>query len=307
MTFVSREKPSLIKHRFMQPDNLTLYAFLFLPLVLILVFFLYPLVAVFFYSFNDLNSLVDPFKFHGLENFRWALSNPYFGQAIRNTLLFTVLSLLGQTTLGILSALILNQDELPARTFFRGVLLFAWVMPELIVAAIFLMIFGNNISVVNYWLEQLGLSRVGWLNDPDIALYTLIIVNIWKGLPFNIIIYLTALQGISKDYYEAAKLDGANVWQQFQALTFPFLLPTILSTLILSTIWTSNVFFLPFVMTGGGPLNATMLWSLSIYNTIFKNLQLSRGAAMSVIVYLILLAIGIFYYIFLRRNQQELK
>ncbi|MBK7181084.1 MAG: sugar ABC transporter permease [Chloroflexi bacterium] len=75
----------------------------------------------------------------------------------------------------------------------------------------------------------------------------------------------------------------------------------------MSTIWTSNVFFLPFVMTGGGPLNATMLWSLSIYNTIFKNLQLSRGAAMSVIVYLILLAIGIFYYIFLRRNQQELK
>lgn len=286
-------------------DNLALYGFLFVPVALIFVFFLYPLVTIFIYSFNDMNSLVDPFKFFGWENFRWAFSNPYFGLAIRNTIVFTMLSIAGQTTLGILSAIILNQGELPLRTFFRGVLLFAWVMPELLVATTFLMIFGNNISVVNYWLEQLGLDRIGWLNNPAIALNTLILVNIWKGLPYNIIVYLTALQGINQEYYEAAKLDGANAWEQFWALTFPFLLPTLLSTLILSTIWTSNVFFLPFVMTSGGPLNSTMLWSIAIYRTIFENLQLSRGAAMSVVVYLILLAIGIVYYRFLRQVQRD--
>lgn len=291
--------------RFAKSDNLFLYGFLLLPIALIFVFFLYPLITIFIYSFNDLNSLIDPYKFHGLKNFQWAFSNPYFGLAIRNTIIFTALSTVGQTVLGVLSALILNQGELPLRTFFRGVLLFAWVMPELLVATTFLMIFGNNISVVNYWFEQLGLERIGWLNEPSIALYTLILINIWKGLPYNIIVYLTALQGINQDYYEAAKLDGANAWQQFWALTYPFLLPTLLSTLILSTIWTSNVFFLPFVMTAGGPLNSTMLWSIAIYRTIFENLQLSRGAAMSVVVYLILLSVGIVYYRVLRQVQRD--
>ncbi len=291
--------------RTLQPDNLLLYGFLLLPVVLILIFFLYPLLAVFVYSFGDMNSLIDSFEFNGLENFHWAVSNPFFRLAVRNTVVFTALSLVGQTTLGVLSAVILNQDRLPGRTAFRSVLLFAWIMPELIVATIFLMIFGNNISVINYWFEQLGLARIGWLNNPDIALFTLALVNIWKGLPFNIIIYLTALQAINTEYYEAATLDGANAWQQFWALTYPFLLPTLLSTLILSTIWTSNVFFLPFVMTGGGPLGSTTLWSLAIYRTIFENMQLSRGSAMSVIVYLILLVVGMVYYRYLRRVQRE--
>jgi multiple sugar transport system permease protein len=232
-------------------------------------------------------------------------SNPFFELAVRNTVIFTGLSLFGQTAFGILSAVVLNQEHLPARSFFRGVCLFSWIIPELIVAATFLMIFGNNVSVVNHWLEQLGLVRIGWLNDPQIALYTLVLVNTWKGLPYNIIVYLTALQGINQEYYEAARLDGANAWQQFWALTFPFLMPTILSTLILGTIWTSNVFFLPLLMTNGGPLNSTMIWSLAIFRTIFENLQLSRGSAMSVIVYLILLSIGFVYYRFLRGVHQE--
>ena len=187
----------------------------------------------------------------------------------------------------------------------RAVLLFAWIMPELIVASIFLMIFGNNISIVNHWLELLGLPRVGWLNDPNIALFTLILVNIWKGIPLNIIIYLTALQGVNTEYYEAATLDGASAWQQFWALTFPFLLPTIVTTLILGTIWTANVFFLPFIMTGGGPLDSTLMWSLAIYRTIFQNLQLSRGAAMSVVVYLVLLVIGLAYYRLLNKTTTD--
>ena len=143
--------------RALQQNNLLLYGFLLLPVALILIFFLYPLLAIFVYSVGDMNSLVDSFEFKGLENFRWALSNPYFRQAVRNTVVFTALSLAGTTTLGVLSAVILNQEKLPGRTAFRSVLLFAWIIPELIVATIFLMIFGNNISVINYWFEQLGL------------------------------------------------------------------------------------------------------------------------------------------------------
>ena len=286
-------------------DNLTLFGFLFIPLALIIVFFVHPLLAIFFYSINDMRSLTDPTGSYGLANFEWVLNNKFFQLATRNTVIFVVASLLGQTVIGIFSALILNKDNLPGRTFFRAVLLFAWIMPELIVASIFLMIFGNNISIVNHWLELLGLPRVGWLNDPNIALFTLILVNIWKGIPLNIIIYLTALQGVNTEYYEAATLDGASAWQQFWALTFPFLLPTIVTTLILGTIWTANVFFLPFIMTGGGPLDSTLLWSLAIYRTIFQNLQLSRGAAMSVVVYLVLLVIGLVYYRLLNKTTTD--
>jgi len=286
-------------------DTIFYLLFLLPAAVLILIFTVYPLLAVFYFSVTSLRYVIDVPQWVGLDNFRWAFGNPLFWKTISNTALFTAASLAGQTILGLFFAVLLNQESLRGKGFYRGVLMFAWIMPELIVAAVMGVIFGSNVGIVNHWLVTAGLPAVPWLNDPTYALLTLVLINIWRGLPFNILIYLTALQSVSREWYEAAELDGASSLQAFRAITLPHLAPTIASVLILGTIWTSNVFFLPFVLTGGGPMNSTMLWSVAIYDTIFKNQQLARGAAMSVVVYLILLVASLFYYRLLRKVSRE--
>lgn len=298
--------PSSVMEKMRSPgDRLVFLLFLLPSALLIGTFTVFPILYVFFLSINDMRFVIDDPKFYGLENFRWLASNPFFAQTTLHTAIFTILSLAGQTTLGIFFAVMLNKEHLPGRELFRSIILFAWVIPEVVVAVIFSVIFGSNIGIINHILQSFGFPDVAWLNSPSISLYTLIIVNIWKGLPFNILVYLTAMQSVSKDWYEAAELDGANGWQKFMAITLPAIQPTLGTTLLLGTIWTSGVFFIPFIMTDGGPLNSTTLWSLAIYNTFYKNSQLSRAAAMSVFIYLVLFSLGWIYFKVLRRPNEN--
>lgn len=282
------------------------YAFFLAPAILImLVLSVYPIISIFQISFTDMRFVVDEPNFVDFKNFEWALNNRLFIDSIENTVRFTIFSLLGHTIIGLFFAMLLNQATLTGLSVYRTVVLFAWIMPELVMAAIMAVIFGSNVGVINHWLELLGLNRVAWLNDPAVALNTLIIISIWRGLPFNILMYLTALQVIADELYEAGAVDGANVWQSFRHITLPMIMPTMISVLILGTINVANAFFLPFVVTGGGPLNATTLWSISIYDTVFENQRIARGAAMSVIVFAILFAVSMVYYFLLRRATER--
>lgn len=282
------------------------YAFFLAPAILImLVFSVYPIISIFQISFTDMRFVVDEPNFVHFTNFEWALNNRLFIDSVENTVRFTVFSLVGHTIIGLFFAMLLNQPTLTGLSVYRTVVLFAWIMPELVMAAIMAVIFGSNVGVINHWLELLGLNRVAWLNDPAVALNTLIIISIWRGLPFNILMYLTALQVIDDELYEAGSVDGANVWQSFRHITLPMIMPTMISVLILGTINVANAFFTPFVVTGGGPLNATTLWSISIYDTVFENQRIARGAAMSVIVFGILFTVSMVYYFLLRRATER--
>jgi multiple sugar transport system permease protein len=287
-------------------DNLTYLFFLLPGALLVITFAIYPILMVFYLSVNNIDNAIDPPKWYGLQNFAWVIRNPYFIQSLGNTLIFTVLSVAGATIIGIFLATLLNQDRLRGRDFFRSIYLYAWLIPEVISAIVFRFIFASNYGLLNNILASIGLPQPAWLNDPHLALYTLVLVNVWRGIPFNILIYLTALQTVNKEWLESAELDGANSWQKFRYISLATLRPTLVTTSLLGIIWASNTFFLPFVMTDGGPLNSTRLWSLLIYQNFFNTpTHVSRASAISVFVYLILFVFGLVYFSLTRKINEE--
>jgi ABC-type sugar transport system permease subunit len=287
-------------------DNLTYLIFLLPGALLIITFAIYPILMVFFLSVNDIDNAIDPPKWYGLQNFIWAIKNPYFIQSLSSTLIFTVLSVSGSTGFGIFLAALLNQEKLRSRDFFRSIYLYAWLVPEVIAAVVFRFVFASNFGLLNNILASLGLPQPAWLNNPHLALFTLVMVNVWRGIPFNILVYLTALQTVNKEWLESAELDGANGWQKFRYISFATLRPTIVTTSLLGIIWASNTFFLPYVMTDGGPLNSTRLWSLLIYQNFFDfPTHISRASAISVFVYLILFVFGLVYFALTRKINEE--
>lgn len=288
------------------PIKIPPYLFFLAPsIVLVAIFTVYPIVTVFQMSFTDMRFATDAPNFNGLANYEWAFNNRFFMTSFNNTVTFTVYSLIGHTVMGLFFASLLNQPKLWGINIYRMVVLFTWILPEIVMAAVMAVIFGSNIGIVNHVFELIGIQRVAWLNDPRVALNTLILISLWRGFPFNTLMYLTALQGINNELYEAGDVDGANLWQKFWYITLPQMMPTIVSVLIIGTIGVANAFFTPFIITGGGPLNATQLWSLSIYDTVFQNQQLARGSAMSVIVFGALLSVSMIYYVILRRVSEK--
>jgi multiple sugar transport system permease protein len=287
-------------------DRLTYTIMLIPAIILIFSFSVFPLINVFAIAFTNMKYAIDPPTWNGFNTFAWALRNPYFTDSFLRTLKFTGLSLLGSTSLGILLAVILNQDNIPGRDIFRTIVLYGWIIPEVITSIIFRFIFASNYGLINHLLDIFGLAQPAWLNDPVLTPYVLVLVNIWRATPFNILVYLTALQSVNKEWYEAAELDGANGWQKFRYISLAVLQPTMFVTILLGIIWTSNTFFLPFVMTQGGPLDSTTLWSILIYNTYFTQpQQIARAAAMSVFVFLLLAMIGAIYFIVLKRTNAQ--
>ncbi len=300
------------KKRFWQrrdwDDRLTFTLMLMPAVILILGFSIYPLLSVFAISFTNMKYAIDPPTWNGFNTLIWALNNPYFTDSFMRTLAFTGLSVLGSTILGIFLAVLLNQNNIPGKDIFRTIILYGWIIPEVITSIIFRFLFASNYGLINHLLSVLGLAQPAWLNDPILTPYVLILVSIWRNTPFNILVYLTALQSVNKQWYESAEIDGANGWQKFRYISLSVLKPTMFVTVLLGIIWTSNTFFLPFVMTQGGPLDSTMLWSLLIYNTYFTvPQQVSRAAAMSVFVFLLLAMIGAFYFFILKRTNTQME
>lgn len=283
----------------------TNYIFI-LPIILfMLVFVLFPIVYNITLSLQDVN--VYNFKkehhFAEFENYTNTFKDPVFYTALRNSLVFTVLSLVFQFGIGFALALFFNR-KFPGRNLMRSLMLLAWMLPVVITASIFQWMLNGDYGVVNYVLQLLGFINEphSWLSDNGTSLLSTIIANIWIGIPFNMIILLTGLQGMPEQLYEAARLDGASRLKQFRHITLPLMKPTILILLMLGIINTFKVFDLIFIMTAGGPVNSSNVLPIYAYQLSFLKFEFSQGAAVSMIMFIILIVLAVFY---LRMTSKE--
>lgn len=289
-------------------DAITGLCFVMPAVVYMLVTMVYPLFYNIALSFKDLTVMTfkgNASKFIGFANYAKILADPQFHQAFVQTLWFTVVCIAVQFVLGLLLAVFFNQKFLLAGPI-RGMVLVAWMMPVAVTGLLFKYMLQTEGGVINHLLAILGLNTgapIGWLIDPNVAMWGVIIANCWVGVPFNMLLLTTGLSNIPVDVYESAAIDGTNAVQRFFCITVPLLKPAIMSVLMLGFIYTFKVFDLIYMMTKGGPLNATEVLSTYSYRHSFTLFNFSIGAAAAVILFLCLMCVGVFYLRLIQKDE----
>ncbi|EDY54602.1 MULTISPECIES: sugar ABC transporter permease [Streptomyces] len=297
-TPVPADGSALRRHR-RRRSRLTALAFL-APLALYLAaFYVYPLYRNLDLSLRDYtvrSFVAGDAPFSGLDNFRTVLDDPTFGPAMRHTMIFTFVSIAFQYAAGLALAVFFNRHFRLAGTL-RALFLIPWLLPLIVSASTWSWMLNSESGVVNYALHTVGVAPVNWLNSPHWALTSVIIANIWIGIPFNLVILYSGLQNIPGELYEAASLDGASAWQQFRRITFPLLRPVSAITLLLGLVYTLKVFDLIWIMTKGGPSDASSTLATWSYQLGFGSLlpKFGPGAAVGNILILIALVFGLLY------------
>jgi multiple sugar transport system permease protein len=260
---------------------------LILPALALLVFLVaYPFGMAIYFSLSDY-WVGSPGKFVGLDNFREILGNEIFLQAVRNSFVFTAFALSAKIVLGIWLALLLARN-LRFKRLFRGAVLLPWVIPTALSTLAWWWMFDSLYSVVNWTALRLGLISApapNWLGQANYAMAAVIIVNIWRGLPFFAITVLAGLVSIPREYYEAAEVDGASSWGRFWFVTLPLLKPVLAVVILFSTIFTFNDFNIVYVLTRGGPVNTTHLFATLAYQVGLNGGNIGQGAAISLFLF----------------------
>src|SRR3712207_1940205 len=251
--------------RLAQGRNVLGLGFMLPAAVLLLVFLTYPLGLGVWLGFTD-TRIGRPGIFIGTENYQYLWGDSVFWLSVFNTLLYTISASILKFALGLWLALILNEN-LPFKSFFRAVVLLPWVVPTVLSAIAFWWIYDAQFSIISWGLQQLGFieGRINFLGDPENARASVIAANVWRGIPFVAITLLAGLQTIPPSLYEAATLDGATPWQRFRYVTLPMLSPIIAVVMTFSVLFTFTDFQLIYVLTGGGPMNATHLMATLSY------------------------------------------
>ncbi|WP_432168156.1 carbohydrate ABC transporter permease [Streptomyces sp. bgisy031] len=288
-------------------SRLTAVAFVAPLIAYLAAFYLYPLYRNLDLSLRDYtvrSFVAGDAPFSGWGNFRTVLDDPTFGPALRHTMTFTFVSIAFQYVAGLALAVFFNRHFRLAPTL-RALFLVPWLLPLIVSASTWSWMFNSESGVVNYVLQLVGAGQVGWLTSPDWALASVIIANIWIGIPFNLVILHSGLQNIPTELYEAAALDGASAWQQFRRITFPLLRPVSAITLLLGLVYTLKVFDLIWIMTKGGPGDASSTLATWSYQLGFGTLlpKFGPGAAVGNILILIALVFGLLYIRVQRRQE----
>jgi multiple sugar transport system permease protein len=289
-------------------DNRNALGLLFLlPTALLLIVFLtYPLGLGTWLGFTDAK-IGRSGEFIGLGNFEFLWGDSVTRLALFNTLFYTVIASVIKFALGLWLALILNQ-HLPFKAFLRAIVLLPFIVPTALSAIAFWWIYDSQFSIISWLLQRMGLIHgyIDFLGDPWNARFSTIAANIWRGVPFVAITLLAGLQTISPSYYEAASLDGASPWQQFRYVTLPLLTPIIAVVMTFSVLFTFTDFQLIYVLTRGGPLNATHLMATLSFQRAIPGGSLGEGAAIATaMVPFLLAAILVSYFGLQRRAWQQ--
>ena len=281
--------------------------FLFmLPAAIFLLFFLtYPLGLGVWLGFTD-TRIGREGVFIGLENYLWLFDDPVFWLSVFNTVLYTTIASVAKFGLGLWLALILNR-HLPFKNFFRAIILLPWVVPTVLSAMAFWWIFDSQFSIISWSLMQMGLidRPINFLGDPWNARWSVIAANVWRGIPFVAISLLAGLQTIPQSLNEAAAIDGATPWQRFRKVTLPLLTPIIAVVMTFSVLFTFTDFQLIYVLTRGGPVNATRLMATLSFQRAIPGGQLGEGAAIAVAMIPFLLAAILFSFFGLQRRKWQ--
>lgn len=266
-------------------------------MILVLLMLAYPIGANLYQSFTNKNFQFPNTSFIGFENYTASLSDPVFWTAVKNSLLWTAVSVVGQLIIGLAGALLLEHIA-RGRTLYRLLLIIPWTFSSVVMAAVWRLMLDSLYGIINGYLTWSGLidQPVAWFGDIKTSLWSAMIVNIWFGIPFMLLSLVAGLQTIPKDYYEAASVDGAGAWRKFFHITLPGLMPIITTLVVLRTIWVINNFDIVFLTTGGGPSNSSITLPVYAYQVGWSQFEIGRMSSVSVImtVFLIVLALVFF-------------
>lgn len=256
------------------------------PAVLVLLALIaYPFVLALWLSLTNKN-VGRPGEFTGLDNFIFLLSDSIFRQTAYNTFIYTGFAVLFKVVIGVTMALVLNQ-KFRGNNFFRGMLLLPWIIPASLSTLAWLWVFDSLHGVLNWALLGLHImdQPVQWLGQPNLARFSTIVVNIWRGTPFFGIAFLAGLQSISEELFDAAKIDGADAWQSFRFVTLPLLQPVLIVVTLFSIVQTLADFQIVYILTRGGPANATHLFGTLAFQTAFSYGRMGMGAAIALFIF----------------------
>jgi multiple sugar transport system permease protein len=244
-------------------------------------------------------------RFVGFGNLDNVLSDPTFGTSLWVTVEWTVFSVIGQMVVGFVLALLLTA-RYPGVWLFRAILLLPWAVPNFIAALTWTWMYSDRFGIISNLLVKSGILQqpILWLADRNWALIAVIVVNIWKNYPFVMLMLLAGLQAIPAELYEAAKVDGASVWQRLRHVTWPMVLPVVLIVLLLRLIHTFNTFELIFLMTEGGPGTQTKILTIDAYIRAFRLGNLGQGSTVGLILFVITMA---FCLVYVRSYQRTLR
>jgi multiple sugar transport system permease protein len=272
--------------------NTTAYLFLLPALVLFTTFLWWPIISAFIVSFQQIDLRHEP-TWVGLDNFRRVLNDPLLGIAWRNTLYYTVLALIFGYIAPVVLAIAVN--EMRWKSYFRFAFYLPGILPAIVTAALWRWVFDPGPGLANSLLQLIGLPALPWLQSPRTAMIGILVVTTWAGAGGTMIMYLAALQSIPAHLYDAAEIDGANMWQRIIHITIPQIRGVMLLFLIGQIIGTMQLFTEPFVMTDGGPNNATLTVMLLLYRYAFANFEFGQAGAMGVLLFLFLAGFSIWY------------
>ena len=289
----------------------TLEPYLFLAplLLIILVFLIVPIAKAAIMSFQYYyiaKPSPDGNYFVGLKNYKAVLTDDYFYNSVKVTVIYIVVTVLGRYVIGIITALLLNTRFL-GRGLARALVIIPWAVPEVVACLVWILMYDRDYGIINFLLNNAGIlsQNIAYLQDVSIALPAATVVNIWKGFPFVAVMLLAGMQSVSADMYEAADIDGATWIQKVRYITIPSIKSVSTIVFLLLIIWTIKDYAIAYVLTKGGPSRATELLTIYVQQMGFKYFDFGKAAASGMLMLLVSLVFTYFYFKVVNRGEDE--
>jgi multiple sugar transport system permease protein len=278
------------------------HAYLFVAPIIILfgAFRVVPSLQTLLFSIYRVELLRGRFTFVGLENFRELLVDPNFHQAARNTFVYVIVIVPVSAALGLLLA-VLFDARFPLRELFKALYFAPMVTSTVAAAVVWWWLYNPQFGLFNVLLRLVGLPIQPWLMSSRTALFSIILFSVWKGVGYNMVVYLAGLQAIPESFVEAARIDGAGAFQRFRRLTLPLLAPTTAFLVIYNSIYAFQVFDQVFVLTGGGPAGSTNVIVLDLYRQAFERYNFGYAAAEATVLFVLILGVTVLQYVYSKR------
>ncbi len=271
--------------------KITPYLFLFPAILLLTIFFFLPFFQTIIYSFQDYSNDIYTPVFGTLSNYKTLYHSPVFVKSLINTFYFLILTTPFLVVFPLFLAILINQ-KIRGKTFYKLIIYLPVVVSIVVVAIAFKWLYAPN-GLLNYFMEILNLPQISWLSSPRVAMISVALVTIFKGVGYYMMIYLASLMSVPKELYEAAEIDGANEFQKHLTVTIPHLMPTIALVSTISAISALKVFVEIYVMTKGGPLDSTKTIVYYIYERAFENLDIGLASAACVVLLIVVMIFSI--------------
>lgn len=290
----------------MNKKNYTRWLFVLPAIIIVLALFVYPIISSFYFSFTNKNLIRPTYDFVGLDNYIAVLKDKGFWNAFLNSLKWTIFSLGGQLLVGFTAALALNKVK-HLKGFYKTLLIIPWAFPSIVIAFSWQWILNGVYGFLPNILIQLGLCDTPpqFLTDRVLAFVVLVFINIWFGAPMIMVNVLAALQTVPQDQYEAAEIDGAKGWQSFLYITVPHIKVVTGLLVVLRTVWIFNNFDLIYLITGGGPAGATQTVPVYAYDMGWGTKLLGKSSAVTVLLFIFLMAVCVAYFAVLAHWEKE--